>query len=464
MKKKTNKSVYLNLGKGKLSRRSFLRGFGTVMALPYMEAMLPGKSLLGQPGTASEGMLRPMRMAFVYHPNGVIMDAFTPKKTGRDFDFPQAIEALQPFAEHIQVHSGLEHDKARANGDGAGGHARANATFLTAAQAYKTGGTDIHLGVSVDQVAAEAIGHETVFPSLELSASNRRRSGTCDSGYSCIYQNNLSWRTPTTPMPPETNPKVVFDRLFSNNITSDADENREKRDLFNQSILDYVLEDAKALQKKLGAADRDKLDEYTTSVREIEKRIERAAQFSAKEFPDYQAPTGIPEDYREHLRLMYDMMVLAFQTDSSRITTFMQECDGSSRSFYQIGVSEGHHSLSHHAGEQEKIEKVKTIDRFYFDQFAYFLERLQTTADGPEGTLLDHCAIVYGGGLSDGNRHTNDNLPVILAGKGDGSLQSGRHVQHKGGVPMANLYLSLLDKMGVQANRFGDSTGKLRDI
>ncbi len=450
------------MSKSSLSRRYFLRGLGTAIALPTMESLVPGAGIIRAAENKSVSALsKPIRMAFVYMPNGVIMDHWTPKSTGEKFDLPKTLSPLEAVRGDLQILTGLAHEKANANGDGGGDHARANATFLTGCQARKTAGADIHVGKSVDQMAADVMGQFTRLPSLELSCDEGRKAGSCDSGYSCSYQYNLAWKSETSPMTPERDPRLVFDRLFSNEMRGEVAEQRAKRDLYNKSILDFVREDTQRMSKYLGRSDRDKMDEYLTTIRELERQIEGAEKYAAKA-PDYDRPSGIPKTYEEHIRVMFDIMSLAFQTDTTRISTFLMAHDGSNRSFNEVGVSDGHHGISHHQNNQEKKDKLQKIDQFYVTQFAYFLERMKSIPEG-DGTLLDNCMIVLGGGISDGNRHQHTNLPVLLAGKGGGSLKTGRHVSIEQ-TPMTNLYLSMLETMGVDAKSIGDSTGKLRGL
>ena len=425
-----------------------------------LEAMVPGVSLAA---TAAKTVAsNPKRMAFIYVPNGANMADWTPKTLGADFELPYILDPLKSVQKDLLVLSGLAQDKAKPNGDGAGDHARASATFLTSCQARKTQGADIQVGVSVDQIAAEKIGKNTRFASLELGCDRGKQVGNCDSGYSCAYSFNISWKTPSTPMPAEVNPRSVFDRLFSGGSKSEVDEKQVLRDRYHKSILDFALEDANRLKSTLGYTDRRKLDEYLTAVRELEMRIERSEQFAAK-LPDFKKPTGIPKDYEQHIRLMYDLLALSFQTDTTRISTFIVAHDGSNRNYPFIGVSEGHHDLSHHGNDDAKKQKIAKINHFHSTQFAYFLEKLKSIREG-EGTLLDNCMIVYGSGIGDGNRHNHDELPVILAGKGGGTIQTGRHVKYSKNTPMANLYLSILDRAGTSVDRLGDSTGKLDNL
>ena len=435
----------------KMTRRSILRGLGVSLAIPSLESFAVG----GVSGI-------PLRMGFTYIPNGVIMDEWRPLETGPLKSLPNSLQPLQNHTADFQVISGLNHTKAYANGDGGGDHARANATFLTGCQARKTAGKDIKVGVSVDQIAADAIGDRTKLRSLELSCDGVRRSGKCDSGYSCAYQYNLSWKTESMPMVPESNPRLVFERLFGNASSPTDRKGQLKRRVLNKSILDFALQGASNFNKRLGKLDQEKLSEYFTSVRELEKRIEREEQ-NCEKLPDLKSPVGIPENYRAHLRLMFDMMVLAFQSDSTRISSFLLAHDGSNRSFRDIGVPEGHHSLSHHKNDPEKIKKLAKIDHFYSEQFAYFIDKLSTTQEIDGSRLLDHCMIIFGGGISDGNRHRHSDLPVLLAGGSSHGLTTGRHVDFQG-VPMTNLYLGMLNRAGVQASQVGDSSGHIKDL
>jgi hypothetical protein len=443
--------------KWQLQRRTFLKGLGTAVALPLLEAMAPSLSLASAAVGAAKGA--PKRMAFVYIPNGANMADWTPKTFGTDFELPYILEPLKPVQEDLVVFSGLAQNKAFANGDGAGDHARASATFLTGCQARKTQGADIHVGVSVDQIAAASVGKATRFPSLELGCDRGKQTGNCDSGYSCAYSFNIAWKSASTPLPPEVNPRQVFDRLFSGFLPAENTANRALRERYNKSILDFVQEDTKRLQAGLGYTDRRKLDEYLTAVRELETRIDRSEKFVAT-LPPNSRPNGIPKDYQEHVRLMYDLLALALQTDSTRIASFIMAHDGSNRAYPTIGVTEGHHDLSHHGNDETKKQKIAKINRFHATQFAYFIQKLKSIREG-EGSLLDNCMIVYGSGIGDGNRHNHDDLPVLVAGKGGNTIQTGRHIKVPRSTPMANLYLSMLERVGVKTERLGDSTGKL---
>jgi hypothetical protein len=436
----------------RISRRTVLRGLGTAISLPLLDAMMP---VLGRAADAKKAL--PNRMAFVYVPNGMHMPAWTPEATGADFELPYTLEPLQNVRSHLLLLSGLAQDHGRAHGDGPGDHARALSSFLTGAQARKTHGADIKVGVSVDQVAARKVGQTTKFSSLEVGCDRGAQAGNCDSGYSCSYSTNISWRTDTTPQAKEIDPKLVFERLFSIGGAADAQSKRRK---FHRSVLDYVLEDARDLEGKLGAKDRRKLDEYLTSVRELEKRISSAARPNDAPLPDYPQPTGIPSDYGEHIRLMYDLVALAFEGDLTRVVTFVVANEGSNRPYPFIDVPDGHHDLSHHGGDAEKQRKIREINRFHTMQLAYFLEKLNKIAEG-ERSLLDNSMILYGSGLGDGNAHNHDNLPILLAGRGAGTIDSGRHVRLDKETPLNNLFLSMLDRVDSSIESLGDSSGRV---
>lgn len=449
-----------------MNRRRFLKGLGACVALPAFESVLGGKLLAAKASPAAVTSTgAPLRTAFLYFPNGVNLSAWRPDGTGKDYSLNKTMEPLAPHKDDFQIISGFEHKNGWAGPDGAGDHARANATILTGMRPKKTAGADIRLGVSVDQLAAQHIGQATRFPSLELSCDGIRKSGVCDSGYSCAYQFNLSWRSETTPVAPESNPRLVFERLFGTGKGgAERQRNFELRQARQKSILDFVLDDARNLQRQLGRNDQQKLDEYLAGIREIERRIERAEQFGKLPDPGMDTPSGVPSNYQEHIRLMFDMLLLAFQTDSTRVATFLLAHDGSNRSFKDVGVSDGHHYLSHHQNDQEKLEKIAKIDRFYTQQFAYFLDKLRNAKDVDGKSLLDNSAIIYCSGLSDANRHRHDDLPVIVAGRAGGALNPGRHVKLEDSIPMTNFYVKLLNLLGVQTERFGDSTGVFENV
>lgn len=438
-----------------LPRRTFLRGLGASIALPLLDAMTPAMASSSRPGAKP-----PLRMAFVYVPNGIIRDVWTPDAEGRAFDFKHALEPMKPFTEHLLVLSGLTHNGGRALGDGPGDHARAAASFLTGCHPRKTAGADIHIGISVDQVAARHIGSATRFASLELGLEDGRLVGSCDSGYSCAYSNNLSWRNASTPNPPEINPRLVFERLFGSGDGLEDAASRARRLDYHKSILDDVTEQAQSLQARLGPADRRKLAEYLESVREIERRIETAERDQAAGVPPMAKPEGIPLDYADHARLMFDLLTVAFRIDATRVATFMMAREGSTRAYREIGISDAHHPLTHHRGNEEMIEKVRRINRYHVEQFAAWIGTLAATREG-DGTLLDHSMIVYGSGLADGNRHTHHDLPVLLVGKAGGAFKTGRHIRYPAETPMANLFVTMFDRMGVPVETLGDSNGRL---
>jgi hypothetical protein len=439
-----------------LSRRTVLQGIGAGIALPWLEAMGPFQAWGSQ---APAGNRVPTRMAFVYVPNGKNMADWTPSAVGNDFTVPRILEPLQGVKEYVNVLTGLTADKARPNGDGAGDHARAMAAFLTGAQPRKTDGTDIRLGVSVDQVAAARLSDQTRLPSLEIGCDPSAMAGNCDSGYSCVYSSTIAWRSATTPVPKLNNPRLIFERLFSTG--NDADRARRERN--RRSILDFVREDANSLQPRLGAGDQRRLDEYLTAIRDIEQRIDRAARLPEPPRPSMAQPAGIPNNYQEHIRLLADLLVLAFQADITRVCTFVHANEGSNKAYPFIQVSEGHHDLSHHGNDRAKMAKIAQINRFHVTQFAYLIDRLKNIREG-DGTLLDNCMLAYGSGNSDGNRHNHDDLPILLVGRGSGTVRTGRHIRYANNTPLNNLWLSMLDRIGTSVDALGDSTGRLANL
>ncbi len=436
----------------RISRRAVLRGLGASVALPALEAMAPR--------LASQ---LPLRMAFFSIPNGVNNTYWFPKEVGADYVLPKTLASLEPVKGDLLVLSGLAHDKAKANGDGPGDHARSNATYLTGCQARKTDGKDIRAGVSVDQLAAERLGAQTRLPSIELGCEKGAMAGNCDSGYSCAYSSSISWKSSTMPLPKEINPRSVFTRLFGDPNQVAAERDRAKQALYRRSVLDLVSDDAKSLDRELGLADRRKLEEYLEAVRSVERQIQSAERDGARRMPAVEAPEGIPAEFPAYVKLMMDLLVLAFQTDTTRIGTFVMANEGSNRTFPWIEVRDGHHSLSHHGGNVEKTDKIQKIDQFYVEQFSYFVQKLKATPEG-EGSLLDQSMIVYGGAIGDGNRHNHDELPILLAGKGQGTIATGRHVRYPRGTPLCNLFLSMLDRAGVHEEKFGDGTGRLDNL
>ncbi len=448
------------------NRRHFLRGLGACIALPAFESLLPTKLLAAtvpENSLATTATGAPLRTAFVYFPNGAIPAAWWPSAEGTDFQLSRTLQPLASIQKQIQAIGGLDHLNALPGPDGGGDHARANGTFLTGVRMKKSA-TEIHAGISIDQTIANQVGHLTRFPSIELTCDAGRNTGACDSGYSCAYQYNLAWSSPTTPMTPEANPRQVFERLFGAGTSGERAENARRRRREERSILDFVQQDARAMHQRLGGRDQDKLDQYLTGVRELETRIQMAERLGDVKDPQIQTPPGIPADYAQHIQLMYDILLCSFQTDSTRVATLLLAHDGSNRSFADIGVPEGHHDLSHHQGNPDKIEKITEIDLWYVQQFGKFLEKMSTTKDVDGNSLLHNSMIVYGGGNADGNRHTHVNLPILLAGAGGGTMTPGRFVKH-GGKPATNLFLSMADRMGVKnLERFGDSSGRLANI
>lgn len=446
----------MNVTKKHLPRRTFLRGLGTTLALPLLDAMVPAFA-----ATTKTAAKPTVRTAFVYVPNGIIMDRWTPAANGTSFEFTPALKALEPFRERILVLSGLAQGNGRALGDGAGDHARAGATWLTGVHPKKTGGADIHAGVSADQIAARQLGKATQLASLEIGLEMPTLAGNCDSGYSCAYTNTISWHNPTTPLPMEVNPRAVFERLFGDGDSTDPAA-RMQALKEQRSILDYVTGDLDRLETSLGSGDRGKLSQYLDAVRDIERRIQRAEEQNATvKVPSMERPSGIPDEFEEHARLMMDMLVIAWQTDMTRVVSFMMAREGSNRSYRSIGISDGHHSCTHHMNDPVKIEKTAKINQYHVQTFAYLLDKLSKTADG-DGTLLDHSMILYGSSISDGNRHTHDDLPLLLIGGAAGQLKGGRHIAYPQETPMTNLLLAMLDKTGIQApEKLGDSTGRI---
>jgi Protein of unknown function (DUF1552) len=436
-----------------LPRRSFLKGMGAVVALPVLDAMTPALARAAQ---------APVRLAFTYVPNGIVMNEWTPAAEGVAYEFTRIMKPLEPFRKDMLVISGLAHKNGAALGDGPGDHARAGASYLTGVHPRKTAGADIQNGISVDQIAAQQIGDQTRFASLELGCDDSRTVGNCDSGYSCAYTNSLAWRGPATPMPPETNPRLVFERLFGDIDTSLSPEVRARRLRYRRSILDLVSERTSRLSSDLGPSDKRKLDEYLTSIREIERRIERAEQDLTGLTPGIDKPTGVPVEYPDYANLMFDLQLIALQTDQTRIITMMMGREGSMRTYPEIGIADPHHPLTHHRGNADWIEKVTQVNTLHVKLFAGFIEKLKATPDG-DGTLLDHSMIVYGSGLSDGNRHLHEDLPILMLGRG-GGFRMGSHMAYPKGTPMTNMFLTLLDRMGVPAEKIGDSTGQIEHL
>jgi hypothetical protein len=447
-----------------LPRRTFLRGLGASMALPLLDSMVPTLSALGPSKP-------PIRLGYVYTPNGIVGASnksprpfmWTPRSAGANFEFSPTMKALEPFRDQLNVFSGLAQATGRALGDGPGDHARATATFLTGVHPYKTGGADFHLGISADQIAAKELGKVTQLSSLELGLEAQPIAGNCDSGYTCAYM-SMSWRGPTSPLPAEINPRTVFERLFGDGDSTDSAD-RMKRLESQKSVLDYVTNSLSRLRMGLGTGDKRKLEEYLESVRDIERRIQLAEEQSATiVLPDIERPAAVPDDYVQYTRLMLDMQVVAWQTDMTRIASFMLGRDGSNRPYREIGISDGHHSISHHQGDQEKLDKLMKIDDLHVTMFAYLLDKLKETPDG-DGTMLDHSLVLFGSSLSESNIHTHDDLPIVLAGGASGRLKGNRHLVYPKDTPLNNLFLNMFDLAGMPpVDGFGDSTGRLTDL
>ncbi len=445
-------SVFLT-GKS-LSRRTMLRGIGASVALPLLDSMLPVMKAAPSPI---------QRAAFLYTPNGIIMKDWTPAAEGAGFQFTSTLKPLEQFRDKLLVLTGLEHRNGESLGDGAGDHARAGATWLTGVHPKKTEGANIQAGISVDQILAKEIGGQTALPSLELGIEDVRMVGGCDSGYSCAYSNTISWSSPATPIPYETNPLAVFERLFGDGETTDPAA-RATRSQQDRSILDFVQAETGRVSKTLGVADRRKMSDYLDSVREIERRIQRAeAKNAASALPALDRPDGIPPTFEEHIQLMFDLMTVAFQADLTRVVTLMYSREGGNRTYRSIGVPDAHHGLSHHQNDLERMARLQKIDQHHIEMLSYLLGKMQSAKDG-DGTLLDHSTLVYGSSISDSNRHLHDNLPVLVMGGSNGRLHGGRHIRYEKGVPMTNLFLSMLDGMGVHPETVGDSTGKLEHL
>ena len=435
-----------NLG---ISRRTFLKGAGVSMALPFLEAMAPGM-------VRAQDQLRPKRFMAFFVPNGIHMPGWTPASAGSNFELSPILSPLSGLRSEISILSGLSNVAATPQGDGPGDHARGTSCFLTCAHPVKTEGANISIGPSVDQLLAAHLSGQTTLPSLELGCEGGGSTGGCDSGYSCAYSRNISWRSATTPAAKEVNPRSVFDRLFAGFVPGESQETLARKLRYKQSILDFVLSDAQSLSNRLGQKDRMKMDEYLTGVRELEQRIELAGQ--ADEGPScqpFERPSGVPNQLQEHVRLMLDLVVLAYQCDMTRVATFMLGNGGSNRSYGFIGVPGAHHEISHHQNDPAKHAQLQTIGTWEVEQLAYFLDRLAQTQDG-SGSLLDQSMVLFSSEIADGNSHGHFDLPVLLAGRGGGTLQPGRHIEFGNDMPIANLYLAIMQNMGMDIQAFGD--------
>jgi hypothetical protein len=442
----------INTGKH-LQRRTFLKGVGAVVALPWLDAMVPA---FAAPAAAKP----PVRLVFAYTPNGTIMNDWTPKGLGKDFEFTRILKPLEPFREDMLVLTGLNHRNGKEN---PGDHAGAAGTYLTGVAPKRTTGADIQLGVSVDQLAAQAIGSRTSLPSLELCCEPARPVGNCDGGFACAYIHNMSWRDETTPVPPEANPRGAFERLFGGFDTDPDPKIRERIKQNRGSLLDVISKQTQRLVTSLGASDRRKIDEYMTALREIEQRIQRVEQDNRESPTTIGKPSGIPSGFVEHAKLMNDLLAIALQADITRIATLIYAKEASFRSYPELGFGDAHHPLTHHRNKPELIEKSTQIEVHHMEQFASLVKTLKSMPEG-DGTVLDHSMIVYGSSMSDPNQHVHLNVPCVLLGRGDGSVKPGRHIVYGDETPQTNLWLTLLDRMGVPAEKLGDSTGRVEHL
>ena len=436
-----------------LPRRTFLRGAGAALALPVLDSMTPA---------LTAAAAQPARMAFIYHPVGMIMDRWTPKQVGDGIEFTAAAKPLEPFRDNLNILTGLAQVQGRALGDGPGDHAREGATWLTGVHPRRSE-TNIGCGISADQIAAREYGKATQLASLEISLEAPGLAGACDQNYSCAYTNTVSWKNETVPLPMETNPRIIFERLFGDGGSTDPKERRASLEK-QRSILDYVAGSIDRLQTDLGTRDRRKLSEYLEAIRDIERRIQKAEQQSASlQLPEMDRPSGVPDAFEEHAKLMVDLQAIAYQTDMTRVITFMFGRAGSNRPYRAIGISDGHHSLSHHMNDAEKIDKVAKIDAHLITIFAMYLEKMKNTPDGAGGTLLDNMMICYGSSLGDANIHTHHDLPTALVA-GTRFFKGNRHLQYSSETPLNNLFVKMLNTGGVPCERFGDSTGPLSHV
>ena len=449
-----------------ISRRNFLRGLGVCVALPTLESVRPFAKEIAAPSGASlattaSGM--PLRMGFIAFANGSNYVRWAPKGEGREYELNETFEPMRDLKSKFQVVTHLAHDAANNWGDGPGDHARSGASFLTGCHAWKTLGSRLHLGISVDQIAARQVGHLTRIDSLQLGVEGTRLYGSCDTGYPCAYQYNISWASESLPLSPEPNPRVIFEKLFGSGNGAEREANLRQRLERRKSVLDFVLDDVRRMNLNLGRNDKQKVEEYLAGVRKLEQQIEKSERFKLPDAPERQ-PSGVPETHREHVDLMYDLMAMAFQTDSTRVISYCVAPEGSNRPFPELGIAEGHHFLTHHMGNQEKILKVAKIERWYMERFARFLQTLDSMKDADGKSVLDNSMLVYGCAMGDGNRHNHDDLPVVLAGGGGGTVTPGRHLKLPEATPMTNLYTAMLERMGVKAERVGDSTGRIETI
>jgi hypothetical protein len=435
-----------------VARRTFLRGAGAAVALPFLDSMVPALA------TAATTPKPPVRMAFAYVPNGLNFKDYRLGYEGKLEKMSRILQPLEPYKQDINVLGNLTHNGGRALLDGPGDHGRCSASYLTGIQPRKTM-SDIKAGVSFDQIVGQHVGAGTSFNTLELGIEDARQAGDCDSGYSCAYTNNLAWRAEAQPLPPTLNPRALFERLFGGDAAL-SPEARRRRNLYRRSVLDLVSVEAKRLSQDLGPTDQRKLDEYLSSIRDIELQLARADKESISIDPGFDKPYGIPADFAEHFSLMTNMLTVAFQSNLTRVATILVTREGTSRTYREIGIPDGHHPLTHHRGQEDLVEKVSKINVYHMQQFATWIGKLKAIKEG-DSTLLDNCMIVYGAGLADGNRHSHEDLPTIMAGRAGGSFQPGRSIVYRKETPMCNLFLTMMDRMGVPTEHFGDSSGPL---
>ena len=437
--------------KRSIPRRSFLRGAGAAIALPVLDAMFPALASMNETAKAAR------RFSIVYVPNGMNMKFWTPGASGKSYELPQTLAPLTPYRDQMLVLTGMNNNAGDAlPGEGESApHERAGGVFLTGVHPLREG----HVGTSIDQIIARELGQHTQLASLELGLHNTDIVGSCEKGWSCAYRMTLCWRSPTTPLPIEYRPRAVFERLFGDNSSTDPAV-RLARIRKERSILDSVTEAASRLKNKVGAHDKARLSEYMDGMRDVERRIQMAESQTAREFPSMERPAGVPAEFSDHLKLMFDLQVLAFQTDMTRMITFMTGPEQSNRTYREIGIPDVHHSLSHHQNDPVNLEKIAKIDLYHSELFTYYLDKLRATED-IDGSLLDNMIIMYGSAMSDGNEHLLQNLPILLLGGGTGELKGGRHIRYREDTPISNLYLTIMDKLGIQADKFGDSTGRV---
>jgi hypothetical protein len=428
-------------------RRTFLRGMGTTLALPFLDAMVPALSAVPK---------SPSRFTAIYFGNGANLTDWTPTTEGAVFTFTPSLKPLEPFRDHTLVVTGLDNFPATDQGDVGGQHPRAAVAFMSSAHAKQTEGADVQAGTTIDQIAARELCKDLKLSSLELGLERNDVVGACDHAYACAYMDSLSWKTPTMPLPTETNPRFVFERLFGNGDTAEERVIRSRED---RSILDLVTEQISQLRRRLGPRDGAKLSEYLDAIRDVEQHIAKVESYNS-DLSVPERPVGVPATFREHAELMFDLQALAFQADITRVSTFMLARENSKRPYAEIGLPEEHHAMSHHGNNPEKMAMYAKLNAYHVDTFAYFVKKLQSIHDG-DGTLLDHALIMYGSGMSDGNVHSNYNVPVLVVGGRSQGLKGNRHLRYPKGTPLANLSLTLLHKLGVPLERYGDSTGEI---